>query len=653
MANHLEQDYHKECVKADRIKSLQISTSVNAPIDASIRKANQIQADYIGKLMIQIFTDAKRLTLSAWSWPIRYIASEASHAFSITNENHDTIPKNLSLQYINNKSHLSLMSCIVESDLNAMKNKIENCLALSLRVDGSIDRSQIDKIYVMAKIVTSSGQSELIFLGVKEQTEREAVGLFRTALGAMEDLFGHEFVYNVILMKTSSICTDGTNVNSGEQGGLWKFLEDEIQKIGSHLLLLKIWCAAHRADLAFGDLTNKVAEIEKILNICSRIASYFHVSAIRSVELKKIASDIGLDLLSMPKIFTVRWTEYSYQSVRAIIVNWRALVKFFAANDNAQEQGFYKYLTNIENLKKMAFVADTLFVFQRFHKKIQSNTLTLLSMSESVKNVIASLEKLKSEPIPSGFEDQLTTKIVTNDEKKIIGDIELEQPTMNTRSATTDIASFKTDVIDSLNKFLKERLQVRNENLLTALENFAKFENQDAIKEIHKSVSPDLNLASLYLQYGDLCEDKRVKELPLHKMLEHLVSPERIIHFREMATILARVVACTPHSADVERCISANNLLKTNIRSSLSLPTENKYLYIYFNMPVLEHWHPGNAITKWMSTSRRNRSHTTETSKSRKQAYFKGVFKDCDSDDSDDDQESESKSKTQLKVKAF
>lgn len=66
----------------------------------------------------------------------------------------------------------------------------------------------------------STGTSELIFLGVKEQVERAASGLFKTALGAMEDMFGHGIVYNIILKKVSSICTDGTN-----EGGLWKFLE--------------------------------------------------------------------------------------------------------------------------------------------------------------------------------------------------------------------------------------------------------------------------------------------------------------------------------------------------------------------------------------------------------------------------------------------
>lgn len=38
--------------------------------------------------------------------------------------------------------------------------------------------------------------------------------------------------------------------------------------------------------------------------------------------------------------------------------------------------------------------------------------------------------------------------------------------------------------------------------------------------------------------------------------------------YEDIVTVIARIAACTPHSADVERCISANNLLKTWLRNN-------------------------------------------------------------------------------------
>lgn len=51
--------------------------------------------------------------------------------------------------------------------------------------------------------------------------------------------------------------------------------------------------------------------------------------------------------------------------------------------------------------------------------------------------------------------------------------------------------------------------------------------------------------------------------------------------------LLLLIAACTLHECDVERCISANNLIKTKIRPLISLETENNYLYIHTNMPDL------------------------------------------------------------------
>lgn len=263
--NHFEQQYHKESVKAERIKLLQVSES-SLPMEISIKRANKALAEHVGKLLIQIYLDGKRLTLAAWNWPARYIATEASHAFSLEKESSGVIPRNMNLQYINPRAHLELMTCIVEADINALKTKVDQCLALSLRVDGSIDRAHIDKIYVLAKIVTIDGCSELLFFGVKEQVERLATGLLKTALGAIEEQFGRVFLEDVILKKISSICTDGTNVNSGEKGGIWAFLEEKMAAIGSRLPLLKVWCAAHRSDLAFNDLTTLFPGVDETLS---------------------------------------------------------------------------------------------------------------------------------------------------------------------------------------------------------------------------------------------------------------------------------------------------------------------------------------------------------------------------------------------------
>ena len=53
---------------------------------------------------------------------------------------------------------------------------------------------------------------------------------------------------------TSSIVTDGKSLNSGECSGLWRKLEQE-KSLQDSSPLLKIWCAAHRSNLAYKDVS--------------------------------------------------------------------------------------------------------------------------------------------------------------------------------------------------------------------------------------------------------------------------------------------------------------------------------------------------------------------------------------------------------------
>ena len=53
---------------------------------------------------------------------------------------------------------------------------IEDALAVSIRMDSSIDRTQKDNEFVMAKIVKKDGSMKLIFLGHQKLTERGALG---------------------------------------------------------------------------------------------------------------------------------------------------------------------------------------------------------------------------------------------------------------------------------------------------------------------------------------------------------------------------------------------------------------------------------------------------------------------------------------------
>lgn len=107
-------------------------------------------------------------------------------------------------------------------------------------------------------------------------------------------------------------------------------------------------------------------------------------------------------------------------------------------------------------------------------------------------------------------------------------------------------------------------------------------------------LTPDLSLLDLNIQFEEFSNEPRIiKDKSLNEIILKLPSTtESGDSYKELITVLARIAACTPHSADVKRCISANNLLKTKLRSSISIETENKYMYVHTNMPDLAEWNP-------------------------------------------------------------
>lgn len=146
-------------------------------------------------------------------------------------------------------------------------------------------------------------------------------------------------------------------------------------------------------------------------------------------------------------------------------------------------------------------------------------------------------------------------------------------------------------------------MENQNQDLISAIETFLKFDKNTDIKIIHGLIGKDLDISNLHLQYMDLSNSSdEIKKQPMFELLTYLLKPERIEFFLETATIIARICACTPNSAYYERVISANNNLKTNKRMSLLISTENNYyLYIHFNVPVLENWNARPAVSKYLA----------------------------------------------------
>lgn len=659
MIDHFATSYHKECVKANRIALNEIENlnKKKELIDLHISESNRTLANHIGKLLIIVYNDAKKLTLSAFSFPSRYIAAECARNFDFNNASAPIIPLHLNAQYVNPVSHLNLLNAIVASS-DIFENKLKSAITCSIHVDGSVDRKQLDKIYIILKIVTPNGELETLFVGVGLQTSPGSEGLMNAVRNGIVNNVGQN-LYAIIMSKVTSICTDGANVNRGENKSLWTLLEAEVKKFRTDVPFIKMWCSAHRVDLIWGDLVKSKREVDKILSTLSSIASFFHNSSLRLETLKKIATENKLTLLSLPKLFEVRWTEWMFNLVQNSLRSWNALVLYFEScgDDNAQGVGFLNFLKSHENLKLLVFLCDLLHVYKRFHKNVQSANLTIVTLDQYISTLKTTLNSLSNLNLIGGWEEMFQKSVAIDNEKVYLRNIELVSAQRTRKTNLKSIEEKRREIIDFLVKCLEKRFERDNEMMLT-VSPFLHFDTNVDIRKIHEIFATDLDLATLALEYNELIaifSRRATKNETLAENIKFLSSNENSEKYDCMIKILSRIQCCTPQSADVERLIKSNNVLKTAFRSTTSLETENKYLYVYMNMPALDEWNPRNAIVYWLKEKqRREHSDLIDKDTFRKQRWFKGTFSIAnESDNEDHEQQNVEKEKKKKNIIQF
>ena len=81
--------------------------------------------------------------------------------FIFNNEQHNI---SLDLQYIHLSCRRELPQIIVDSHRKILSNTIKESFASYLCYDGSVDRTQVDKIFTMLKIIDKDAHEQLLFL---------------------------------------------------------------------------------------------------------------------------------------------------------------------------------------------------------------------------------------------------------------------------------------------------------------------------------------------------------------------------------------------------------------------------------------------------------------------------------------------------------
>jgi len=121
-------------------------------------------------------------------------------------------------------------------------------------------------------------------------------------------------------------------------------------------------------NLAWQSVSETVSEVRLIFQQLVRLCSFFQKSGLRTRELRELATSNNLEYLHLPKVFEVRWTEFTSDLLNAILFSWHALVFFFQSSQETVAKGFLSFITNIENMQLLVFLADTMTVQSSYRR---------------------------------------------------------------------------------------------------------------------------------------------------------------------------------------------------------------------------------------------------------------------------------------------
>lgn len=497
--------------------------------------------------MFTIFNDAKRTTLSGHSWPSRHIATEMANNF----KHGCSSSSNLNLQYLTPTFHAEFLDCIVLSDIDNFRDCIKKSLAVSLRLDGSVDKTQKHNVFVMIQIVKPDASMKNLCIGFDVPETDGAKGY----LDCLKKISNKVLPWDEFFALITSIVTDGENLNLGRFNGLVAKLKDLRNLTGTNLPLISIWCVPHRTNLAWKDVS-KINSISNIISRTTKLSKYFRKSGKRTNTLATLAAANNLSSpLRYPPYFEVRWIEFVYNLCNAVLRNWRATIKYFQSENIATK---LREWLQYDRVHFLTFLTDVLGLLKRFQKSCQSNTISLIDVLQLTERLFAKLERCKGTHVDGGWEELFLQKIVTNDDNVSLYGITLNTIS-NARSRRNGI-SFNTNkrtfIIDSLIQNLKSRLQL-DTALLTAFQPLIEITSnttQDKLKLCHQTIAPDFDInifVSDYYNAALLLHDCESNDI--HEYLRRLIQSSDELQTMKIA--LSRILVAKPHSADVERLI--------------------------------------------------------------------------------------------------
>lgn len=462
----------------------------------------------------------------------------------------------------------------------------------------------LDNKFCSCRYVTGPPNYELktIFLDVAQPEAHGADGLLEAVLFALRE---------VNCDKLFGITTDGESANTGKNRGLWRLLVERLDRD-----LLTMWCVAHRSDLAMEAIVVAIPELKIWLINLKSVCTYFRVSAKR----KKWLQSVMPDMKEFPAYFEVRFAEHHYNVIRAVLHNlpgcretWQSMMNSQTVNRNekAEAAGFLRTWceTSIQTWLT-ALMGDITCIYAGLQKKCQHGSLIIPDVLTCRDQAVRKLRLMETVPFPGGQESKVPTSEGESQSEEHRHNSNLFVIT-NRRSRD----AVRTECIQSAINFLNKRLSLEQDVIVKAMTGIIRAtsvqELLDEAKPLIETLFPE-RMAEFAEAVCESWEDiNEVRHLPpgtdagcaistrLRQMLPRTTGL--------LQTVLAAVLAITPHSMQTERCVSNYNNFRSAHRLRMQPETVNCHLQVALNAVGTASFDPRPAVAEFLKEDRRYR----------------------------------------------
>jgi len=129
-------------------------------------------------------------------------------------------------------------------------------------------------------------------------------------------------------------------------------------------------------------MATTVPEISHLLTDCKAVATVYNVSAVKMKGVKEEARQNNTTVYQFyfPSVKNIRFTKYSYTLLSSILKKYTSMMVHLNDLAGAEATGLF---SKWQGSELAAILCDVLFVYKRFQKLIQSDTLAVFDLNTS------------------------------------------------------------------------------------------------------------------------------------------------------------------------------------------------------------------------------------------------------------------------------